>query len=65
MGGGMSVNFVALLPGIRARLRKSAMPAFRAVPVVQASLGGNSGLVGAAALVFAAAVPSEFEVPIG
>jgi glucokinase len=52
MGGGLSHEFARLKPGIQAYISQWAMPAFREVPVVQAALGQNSGLVGAAALAF-------------
>jgi glucokinase len=52
MGGGMSAQFNVLSPGIVAAQQKSAMPAFRSIPVVHAQLGDNSGLLGAASLVF-------------
>jgi glucokinase len=52
MGGGLSNQFKALRPGIMAGLRRSAMAPFRDTPVVPAALGNNSGLVGAATLVF-------------
>jgi glucokinase len=52
IGGGMSNAFDQLLPGIKAYMSDNAMPSFRDVPVVKAGLGGNSGLIGAAALVF-------------
>ncbi len=52
VGGGLANSFDLLLPGIMARIASDAMPAFRDVPVVRAALGGNSGLVGAAALAF-------------
>ncbi len=54
MGGGLSHEFEMLAPGINAQIQLSAMPAFKSVPVVKAKLGGNSGLVGAASLVFMA-----------
>lgn len=54
MGGGLSHEFEMLMPGINAQIQLSAMPAFKSVPVVKAKLGGNSGLVGAASLVFEA-----------
>ncbi len=54
MGGGLSHEFEMLVPGINAQIQVSAMPAFKSVPVVKAKLGGNSGLVGAASLVFKA-----------
>ncbi len=52
IGGGMSNGFDLLLPGIAARISSGAMPAFRNIPIVRAALGDNSGLVGAAFLVF-------------
>ncbi len=52
MGGGLSNAFDQLHPGIADYIGKNAMPAFRDVPVVKAGLGGNSGLIGAAAMVF-------------
>ncbi len=52
MGGGVAQSFDALLPGIAARVAGSAMPAFRDTPVVRAGHGDNSGLIGAATLVF-------------
>ncbi len=54
MGGGLSHEFDLLAPGIITQIQKSAMPAFKTVPVVKAKLGGNSGLVGVASLVFEA-----------
>lgn len=53
MGGGVSSAFDLLERGIHAAIRRQAMPAFRDVAVVRAGLGGNSGLVGAAALALA------------
>lgn len=50
MGGGVSEAFDLLEGGIRAAIRARAMTAFRDVPVLRAGLGGNAGLVGAAAL---------------
>jgi glucokinase len=50
MGGGVSDAFDLLEDGIRAAIRARAMAAFREVPVIRAALGGNSGLIGAAAL---------------
>ncbi len=55
MGGGMANQFEVLESGIMASLRACAMPAFRDTPVVRAALGNNSGLIGAASLVFASA----------
>ena len=50
MGGGVSEGFDLLQDKIHATIRACAMAAFRDVPVVKAGLGGNSGLIGAAAL---------------
>lgn len=50
MGGGVSVAFDLLEPGIRARIRRDAMAPFREVPVVKAKLGDDAGLVGVAEL---------------
>lgn len=52
IGGGVSNGFDLLVPALHRRVRSNAMPAFRAVPVVPAGLGENSGLIGAAALMF-------------
>ena len=52
LGGGMSNAFAQLHPGITAYIQDNAQPAFRAVPVVKAACGDNSGLMGAAAMVF-------------
>ena len=52
MGGGLSNEFETLYPIIRAYMDANAMAAFKDVPLVKAKLGGNSGLVGAASLVF-------------
>jgi glucokinase len=41
-----------LRPGIVARFREGAMPAFKDVTIMRARLGANSGLIGAASLVF-------------
>ncbi len=53
MGGGMSSNLDALHPGISSKVKEAAMKGFENVPIVRAALDGNSGLIGAAALVFA------------
>lgn len=50
VGGGVSNGFDLLHPGIERHVRTWALPPFRAVPVVAARLGQNSGLVGAASL---------------
>jgi glucokinase len=52
LGGGLSNRFDMLRDGILAEIRQTAMPAFRDTPVVKAALGGESGLIGAASLVF-------------
>jgi glucokinase len=52
VGGGMSNAFDQLLPGIRAYVEDNAIPSFRSVPIVRTALSGNSGLLGAAAMVF-------------
>jgi glucokinase len=52
IGGGIANQFAILESGIAAAIRASAMPAFRDTPVVPAALGNNSGLIGAASLVF-------------
>ena len=54
IGGGLSNAFDQLRSGIDAYIQKNAMLAFKDVPVVKAALGGNSGLIGAASMVFAA-----------
>jgi glucokinase len=54
IGGGLSNAADQLFPGITDYIQANAMAPFRDVPVVTAGLGGNSGLIGAAALVFAA-----------
>lgn len=50
MGGGVAQAFDLLGPRIRERVRALVMPPFRDVEVVAAKLGGDSGLIGAAAL---------------
>jgi glucokinase len=52
IGGGIANGFDLLAPGISARIASAAMPPFRDTPVVRASLGDNSGLIGAAAWTF-------------
>ena len=52
IGGGLSNAFDQLHPGIDAYIQQNAMLAFKDVPVVKAALGGNSGLIGAAMMVF-------------
>jgi glucokinase len=57
MGGGLSNQFDVMRDDILASLRRSAMPAFRDVPVAAARLGSNSGLIGAGVLVFEPPAP--------
>lgn len=52
IGGGLSNASDQLFPGINAYIQSNAMHPFRDVPIVKAGLGGNSGLIGAAAMVF-------------
>lgn len=52
MGGGLSHAFDLLAPGIHAVIRGGAMAPFRETEVVRSELGDNSGLIGAAAMVF-------------
>jgi glucokinase len=52
MGGGLCHHFDLLRPGIQKKISALAMPAFRDVEIVLAEHFGNSGLLGAAALVF-------------
>ncbi len=52
MGGGLSNEFETLYPFINRHIQAHAMVAFKNVPLVKAKLGGNSGLIGAASLVF-------------
>lgn len=52
VGGGMSSNLDVLHPGISSKVRETAMKGFESVPIVRAALEGNSGLIGAAALVY-------------
>lgn len=52
VGGGMSTHLEVLRPGISAKVREAAMKGFEDIPVVRATLDGNSGLIGAAVLVF-------------
>jgi glucokinase len=53
IGGGLSNALGQLLPGIQAYIADNAMSSFKDVPIVRAALGGNSGLVGAVAPLFA------------
>jgi glucokinase len=50
MGGGVSQAFDLLSAGIHQVIAREAMPAFRDVRVVPAELGGDVGLIGAAAV---------------
>lgn len=50
VGGGLSSALDLMMPGIRNQIDRYAMPAFREIQVVPATLGDNSGLIGAAAL---------------
>lgn len=52
VGGGVSNGFELLHPTIRDHVARHALLPFRAVPVVRAALGSDSGLVGAAAVAF-------------
>ncbi len=52
IGGGLSNAFDQLHPGINSYIHGNAMTAFKDVPIVKAKLGGNSGLVGAASMLF-------------
>ena len=54
MGGGLSQQFDMLKEAMLRSLKACAMPAFRDTPVVKAALGVDSGLLGAASLVFEA-----------
>jgi glucokinase len=53
IGGGLSNSFDQLAPGITAYVQANAMKPYRDVPILKAALAGNSGLIGAAELVFA------------
>jgi glucokinase len=52
MGGGVSAQFERLHQGMVRELNANAMPAFQNTPIVKAALGGHSGLIGAASLIF-------------
>jgi glucokinase len=52
MGGGLSHEFETLYPTMHERFQNNLMPAFKTTKIVKAQLGGNSGIVGAASLVF-------------
>jgi glucokinase len=51
MGGGVSAGLEAMRPTIEQVMRRRAMQAYRDVPVLQAALGADSGLAGAAGIV--------------
>ncbi len=55
MGGGICHHFDLLLPGIVSQVQQLAMPAFRDTVIVRAQHFGNSGLLGAAGLIFSGA----------
>jgi glucokinase len=52
IGGGLSNAFDQLRPGIGAYIKDNAFSELKNTPIVTAALHGNSGLIGAAALVF-------------
>ncbi len=52
VGGGVAQSFDLLEPTIAETIAARAMPVFRKTPVRRASLSENSGLIGAASLVF-------------
>lgn len=54
VGGGVMRSLGLMRADIEAAIRARAMPAYRAVPVVEAGLGEHSGMVGAAALALGA-----------
>jgi glucokinase len=54
MGGGMSNGFDQLHPGIVKVIKARALTAFKDVPVLRSHCGDNAGLLGAAAMVYAA-----------
>ena len=59
MGGGVSNAFDLMADGIHDVIRRDAMQPFKCVPVIQAELGDNAGLVGAAELSFGAKADGE------
>jgi glucokinase len=59
MGGGVSNAFDLMADGIHDVIRRDAMQPFKCVPVIQAELGDNAGLVGAAELSFGARADGE------
>ncbi len=50
LGGGVVAGFDLMQPFLQSQISQRAMPPFRDVPVVQAQLMDNAGVVGAAAL---------------
>ena len=52
MGGGLSNEFATLFPTMNTHFQNSIMPAFKGTKIVRSTLAGNSGIVGAASLVF-------------
>ena len=61
VGGGMAANFEVLHPVMRNKVQQAAMNGFSETPILRAALGDNSGLVGAAALVFDAVPANSVE----
>ena len=59
MGGGVAQAFDLLSKDIHAVIRRDAMAPFKDVPVVPATLGDNSGLVGVASLALRVASPDS------
>jgi glucokinase len=51
LGGGVAQIFDQLVGTITETVQKRAMPPFRDVPIVAATLGSNAGLVGAGCLI--------------
>jgi glucokinase len=51
IGGGVANGFALLEPMLRQRVDARVLPPFRGVPILQAGLGDDSGLIGAAQLV--------------
>ncbi len=54
MGGGLSNCFDDMRDGIMRAVETHTIPAFKGTPIICADLGDNSGLIGAASLVFEA-----------
>jgi glucokinase len=51
MGGGLSNSFDLLYSKLQTRFSQLAMPAFKDIAILPATLGGNSGLIGAGSLI--------------